>query len=146
MPRGGPQLEFGVAIDPHLQQRIVAPIMQFDAREALSVAAVQAFGQSQDGGKRPHDASPLAGQIAVLLVSGLRRGAAMVPGHERDRVDLLGLESPQISVLDEVIRVLVMALVADVHADVVQKGGVFEPLPLAVGQRVHRARLIENRD
>ena len=41
---------------------------------------------------------------------------------------------------------LVMAFVADVHADVVQNRGVFEPFPLAIGQPVNRARLVEQGD
>ena len=37
-----------------------------------------------------------------------------------------------------------MALVADVHADVVEQGAVLEPLALAVAEPVHAARLIED--
>jgi hypothetical protein len=49
MTRRRPQLEFSVAGDPHLQQRIVAPIVELHAREALGVAAIQTLGQPQDG-------------------------------------------------------------------------------------------------
>ena len=36
-----------------------------------------------------------------------------------------------------------MAVVGDVHADVVQQRRVFQPFALAIGQRVHAARLVE---
>ncbi len=41
---------------------------------------------------------------------------------------------------------LVVALVADVHADVVQDSRVFQPFAFAIGQAVDRARLIEQAD
>ena len=56
-----------------------------------------------------------------------------------------GSNPAQVAVLDQVIRVLVVPRVADVHADVVQQRRVLEPLPLAVRQRVDAARLIEQR-
>jgi len=39
--------------------------------------------------------------------------------------------------------VFVVLLVADVDADVVQQGGIFEPFTLAIGQAVNRTRLLE---
>ena len=69
----------------------------------------------------------------------------MVPGHERDHRDLVRFEATQISILDQVARVPMMPGVADVHADVIQEGGVFEPLALAIGQAVPAPRLIEQR-
>ena len=41
---------------------------------------------------------------------------------------------------------LVMTLVADVDADVVQQSGILEPLALAIGQAVDPARLVEQGD
>ena len=84
-------------------------------------------------------------QIAVAVVPPLRRRAAVIARDERDRLDLVGLESAQIAVLDQIVRVLVVPLVADVHADVVQERGILEPLALAVGQAVDAARLVEER-
>ncbi len=69
----------------------------------------------------------------------------MVPRDERDRIDFLGLEAAQVAVLDQIVRMLVMALVADMHADVVQQRRVLEPFALAVGHPVHAACLLENR-
>ena len=68
----------------------------------------------------------------------------MVARDERDDLDLLRIESAQVAVLDQVVRVPVVALVADVDADVVQQRAVLEPLAFAVGQSVHAARLIED--
>ena len=70
----------------------------------------------------------------------------MVAGDQRDRLDLLGLEPAEVAVLHEVVRVLVVSLVADEHANVVQDGRVLEPLALAIGEAVNRARLVEQAD
>jgi len=69
----------------------------------------------------------------------------MVPRDERNHFGFLRLEAAQIAVLDQVVRVLVVPLVADVHADVVQDRRVLEPLALAIGEAMDRARLIEER-
>ena len=68
----------------------------------------------------------------------------MIARDERDDLDLLRIEAAQVAVLDQVVRVPVVALVADVDADVVQQRAVLEPLALAVGQPVHAARLVED--
>ena len=60
----------------------------------------------------------------------------MVAGDERDDFDLVRLEAAQVAVLDQVVGMAVMALVADVVADVVEQRRVLEPLALAVGQAV----------
>ena len=75
----------------------------------------------------------------------LRRGLAMVAGDERDDLDLLGIEAAQTAVLDQVVRVLVVALVADVRADVVQERAELEPLALARAEAVRVARRVEER-
>ena len=62
----------------------------------------------------------------------------MVAGDERDRFDFVRLEAAEIAVLDQVVRVLVVPLVADVHADVVEDRRVLEPFALAIGQAVDR--------
>jgi hypothetical protein len=69
----------------------------------------------------------------------------MVARDERYRLDFVGFESAQIAVLHQVIRVLVMAFIADVHADVMEDGRVLEPFALAVGQAVDGAGLVEER-
>ena len=110
------------------------------------MTAVESFGQPQDRGKRANRPPALAGQVGVCVVPALWRGATMIAGDQGDGVDLLGLESAKVAVLDEVVRVLVMALVADMHADVVGQGGVREPLLFAIGEGMNASRLIEEGD
>ena len=69
----------------------------------------------------------------------------MVSGDERDRFDLQWLEASQVAVANQIVRVLVMALVADVDADVVEQRRVLEPLALAIGQSMDAARAVEQR-
>jgi hypothetical protein len=68
----------------------------------------------------------------------------MVARQERDHLDLLRVEPAQIPVLDQIVRVTVMSLIADVYADVMQQRAVLEPLALFVGQSVDAPRLIED--
>jgi hypothetical protein len=68
----------------------------------------------------------------------------MVSRDQRDDLDFLRIKTPQISILDQVVGMTVMAIVADVYADVVKQRGVFEPFPLAIAQAVHAACLIED--
>ncbi len=75
-------------------------------------------------------------ELAVAGVTALRHRAAMVPGQQRDDLDLFRLEAAQVAVLDQVIRMLVVTLVADVVADVVQQRGVLQPLAFTVAQTV----------
>ena len=82
-------------------------------------------------------------EIAVALVRFLRRRLAVVARDERDDFDLLRVEAAQIAVLDQIVRMAVVALVADVHADVVQQRAVLEPLALAVARG--RARCASDR-
>jgi hypothetical protein len=42
---GGPELELGVAGGAELYEVLVAPVVQFDARDRLRVAAVEPFGR-----------------------------------------------------------------------------------------------------
>ena len=123
VPRRSPQLELGIAARPHLQQRIVAAIVKLDVGQALRVAPVEAFGEPQDGGQGFNGPAPLPGQLRVVFVSPLGRRAAMVTRDERHRVDLIGLESPEITILDQIVRMPVMTLVADMRADVVEERG-----------------------
>jgi len=119
--RGRPQLQLGVSARANLEERVLPAVVQLDARETLGVAAIEAFRQPEDRGERPHRLAALSRKVHVLFVAVFGRRAAVVPCDERNRVDLLGLEPAQIAVFDQVVRVLVMALVADVHADVVEQ-------------------------
>ncbi len=138
-----PDFQLGVAAGPELQQAVVAAIVQLEPRHDLSVAAIETLGESQDGRKGADRASKPARQLAVAFVRLLRRGAAVIARDQPDHLDFVGLEASKVAVLDQVIRVLVMAGVADVDSHVVKQRRVLEPLPLPIGQVVHGSGLIE---
>src|SRR5207247_1753970 len=48
VPGRCPDLELGVARRPQLQQAVVAAVVELDVGDRLGVAAIEAFGQSQD--------------------------------------------------------------------------------------------------
>ena len=68
----------------------------------------------------------------------------MVPRHETDDRDLVRLESTQPAVLHEVIGVFVVAIVADVRADVVKQGTVLEPIAFLLAEAVPRLQAIKH--
>src|SRR3979409_1632825 len=49
-------------------------------------------------------------------------GLRVIAGDEGDDLNLIRIEAPQIPILDQIVGVLVMALVTDVDADIVQEG------------------------
>src|SRR5947208_273559 len=110
------------------------------------MAAVEAFGQPQNGREVSDDPAPAPAKPAILLVSPAGLGSAMIAGDERDGLDFVGLESSQIAILDQIIGMLVVSLVRDVHADVVEERGVLEPLAFAIRQAVHASGLFEQGD
>src|SRR5262245_42220245 len=146
MSRRRPELQFRVAGRPQLEQPVVAAVVQLEVGHRLRMAAVEALGQPEDCGQRPDRPAAPAAELAVLLVPSLRRRLPVIPGDERDDLDLLRVEASQIPIFDQIVRMLVMALVADVYPDVVQKRGIFEPFALAVGQAVDNAGLVEQGD
>ncbi|OLC50148.1 MAG: hypothetical protein AUH43_05870 [Acidobacteria bacterium 13_1_40CM_65_14] len=143
MTSRGPQLQFRVSRRPHLQQIVPAAIVKLEAGDGLRVTAVEVLRQPQDRGERAHDAARAAGQRAETLVPPLRRRLTVIARHERDRFDLLRLEPAEIAVPDQIAGVFVVALIADVNADVMEDRGELQPLALAIGQTVNRTRLIE---
>ena len=70
----------------------------------------------------------------------------MIAGDQGDGFDLFGREPAEVTVLDEVVRMPVVPVVADVHADVVQQRCVLEPVALTIGQAVRRSSLVEQRE
>jgi hypothetical protein len=142
---GRPELELRIALCPHSQQRIILPIVQLDVTDRLGMAAVEALGEAQDGGKRPHDPASFAGDFLQHRVPPLWRRAPVVPRDKGNRVDFVRLETTEVAVFDQVIRMLMVPFVADMDADVVQQRGVLEPLALVVGERVCAACELEQR-
>ena len=144
VPVRRPQLELRIAGRAQAGEIVVAARIEIDAGERLGVAAVEALGEAYRGGERFDGAADGTGQIAVAFVRFLGRALAMVAGNEGDGLDLLRIEAAQIAVLDQVVGMPVMALVADVHADIVQQRAVFEPVTLVVAETMHATRLIEH--
>jgi len=140
---GRPQLELGIAGRPQLQQRVVAAIVEFDTSDALGVASVERLREAQHRGQRTDRPPRLLAKVDVAVVLAFRRGAAVVARDQRDHLDFPRLETAQVAVLDQVVRVAVMPLVAHVDADIVEDGGVLEPFPLLIGQSVNAAGPIE---
>jgi hypothetical protein len=145
MSRRRPELELGIARRPHLQQPILAAIVELDGGNGLGVAAVQGFRQSQHGGERSHDLPLAARQIAESAVTPFGCRTPMIPGEECHDLDFVRLEPAEVAVANQVIRVLVMVFVADMHTDIVQNRRVLEPFSLAIGETVDSSGLVEER-
>jgi hypothetical protein len=142
----GPQFELGVSRGAQTREVIVAARIQVDPFERLGVASVEPLCQANHRRERLDRAPHPARQISVAFVRFLGRPLAVIARDERDRLDLLRLEPSKIAVLDQIVRVPVVALVADVHADVVEQRAILEPVPFSIPETVHAARLIEDRE
>src|SRR5262245_39561813 len=140
---GSPKLELRVAGGSQLQQSIFAPVVQFDAGHRLGVAAIEALGQPENGRERPDRSPAFAGEIGITFMAALGCGAPMISGEKRHDFDLLRLEPAEIAVLDEIVGMLMVALVADVNTDIVEDRPVLEPFALAIGQSMDAACVIE---
>src|SRR5580698_7229358 len=110
------------------------------------MAPVEAFREPENRRERADGAPEAPPERAEPVVPPLRCRPSMIPGNEGDCLDLVRLEAAQVAVLDEVVGVLVVLLVTDMDADVVQERGVLEPLALPVREAVDAARLLEERD
>jgi hypothetical protein len=95
-----PQFELGVAVGSNLQQRVVAAVVEIDAGDGLRVAAIEAFSEAQNSREHANRPPPFGGERTVALVIVLRRGAPMIPRHQRDSLDFVGIETTQIAVFD----------------------------------------------
>src|SRR5262245_53039755 len=141
VPMGGPELQLRVAVRPETSEVVVAARVEIEATEGLGVAAIQALGQAHDRRQCLDGPAQRSAQVAVTLVSLFRGRLPVISRDERDHLGLLRLEAAKIAVLDQVVRVTVMPLVADVNADVVEERAVLQPLAFPFGQAVHAARL-----
>src|SRR5919197_686158 len=133
---GGPHLQLGVARRANLQQIVVASVVELDGADRLRVASIEALGETQDCRERPDRSSYPASERTELVVAPLGRALTVIARDERDRFDFLGLEPAQVAVLDQIVRVLVVPFVADMDAQVVQDGGVLDPLAFEIRHAV----------
>ena len=81
------------------------------------------------------------GEVPVLLAGDC---FPVIAGDVRDDSDLVRGESAEAGMADQVVRVLVMLLIGDVHPRFVEQRRVFEELTLAGAQHVQVLRLIED--
>jgi len=98
----------------------VAGRLQFHLVHHLPVTAIKALRHAQQGRSDADGAPCLGRQRRELPIRLLRPTPSVRPRHQRDGFHFLWLESPQPAVVDQVVRVPVMADVRDVAADVVQ--------------------------
>jgi hypothetical protein len=146
LPARGPELQLRVAGGAQLQQVVVAAVVQLESRDRLRVAAVEAFREAQDRRERADRVARPAAHVAEAVVAAFGRRLTVIARDERDGFDFIRLEAAEVAVANQVVRMFVVLLVADVDADVVEDRGVLEPLALPIREAVNRPRLIEECD
>ena len=145
VPGGGPLFQLGVARRPQPDGQAIVATGNLHLADDLSVAAIKPLGQPDKRAEELHGSPERSTQRAVTLVSALRRGQSMIARHQADDRDLVGVESAQFPVANQVIGMFVVRVVADVRADVVQQRAVFEPLALLGAEAVLLPRRVEER-
>jgi hypothetical protein len=139
-----PEFELGIPRCSEPRNIVVVSGIQIDPGKCLRVAAIEPFREPYHRGQRTHGASKRSAQVAIPVVRALWCCLPVIARDKGHDLDLLRIEPTQIPILDQVIRMAMMPLVTDVHADVVQQRAEFEPFPLAIGQAVHASRLVED--
>src|SRR5664280_2271152 len=117
-----------------------------DPLDEPAVRAVERVGDPQERRELLDDGLLPGVERAKGLVRVERRRLAVVPGHEGDQLHLGLREALQVAVQDQVVRVVVVARVGDRQADVVQHGGMLEPLALERGELMKAVGLVEERE
>src|SRR5688572_27841792 len=91
---GGPELQLGVARCSELDEVFFAAVVHLDTGHGLRVAAIEGFGETQDGGQRAHGFALPAAERAEIFVRLFRRRLAVVTRDERDDFGFSRLEAP----------------------------------------------------
>ena len=120
VPMCGPQLQLRIAVCAKPGEVVVAARKEVNPGERLRVAPIEAFGKPDDRRQHPHGPAQRAVQIPVPLMRFFRGRLTVISRDQRDHFDLSRFEAAQIPILDQVVRMAVMAVVADVRPDVVQ--------------------------
>jgi hypothetical protein len=84
------------------------------------MAPVEALGEAQDRRQRADCRPAFPAEVAVLGMAPLGRRLPVVARDQPDDLDLIRIEAPQIPILDQIVGMLVVALIADVYADIMQ--------------------------
>ena len=144
--RGRPEFEFGIAARPDVQQVIVSAIVELETGHDLRMTAVETLCEAENGAESTHGPPRFPFESFEPFVPALRCGLTMVSRDKADHFGFVRLEPAQLAVANQVVRMFVMPLVADVDADIVQDGRVLEQLSLVIRHSVHRTRLVEQGD
>ena len=142
----GEQLQLGLVagaggdLDPQRPPARSGP----DARHPPAVGAVEPDGDAEDGGEGPDGGLLLGVEAGELGVAGLGGALAVVAGHQRDALDLgVGEPDQPVAVADDVVGVLVVAVVADGQAHVGQEGGRLQVVPAVPVEAQARRQVVE---
>ncbi len=111
-----------------------------------AVSAIEPVGDAQERSQAPDHGALVGREHREHLVAILGRRAAVVAGDGGDQLALAVGEAGEIGVVDEVVAVLVVPVVADEGADVVQQRRGLQERALLVAEPVHLAGLIEERE
>src|SRR6185436_474380 len=105
-PPRRPLLEAGVAFHLAAQAEPAAVLAHGERLDHRAVATVQGVGQAQEAGEDAHRAALLAGQGGEdrILLAG--HALAVIAAHQGQDLDVHGMEAAEVSVADEVERVL----------------------------------------
>ncbi len=119
MPVRRPEFELSFVGRAEPREVIVAARIEVDSGDRLRVTSVEPLGEPHHRGEFFDDPLELRRELTEAVVRVLWQCLAVVARDQRDDFDLLRFESAEVAMLDQIIRVPVMTLVADVNADVV---------------------------
>src|SRR6476620_1735675 len=97
----GPELKLGIASRSNLQQRILAPIVKFDSRDRLGVAAIEILRQAQDRCETADDFPALPAELSEVRLPARGWCAPVIASHQRNGFDLFRFKTAEIAVLDQ---------------------------------------------
>ena len=105
--------------------------------------AVERVGDAEDGREAADLAARLLVEIAVVGVARVGRALAVVARDVGDDRPLVRRDAHDVGVLDQVVAVLVVPVVVDVVADVVQHRGGAQEQAVALAEGVHELQIVE---
>ncbi len=101
------------------------------------VATIQGVGDAEEAGEFPDQIAGGGIEGDVIGVGFFGHGFAVIAGGVGEDVELVKRKAFEVAVFYEVEGMLVVAGVADVPADIVEQGGVFEKLAFLCPEIVH---------
>src|SRR5215831_13824488 len=107
------------------------------------MSSIKGIRDSENRGKEAHNSLFLGRQRIKSFVFGVWNGTPMIPGDVGDDINVVAGQSPQLTVDDQVISMLMVLPLIDEVADIVQDRGVLEPRAFCSSQFMQALRLIE---